>query len=111
MAGIGFKQDYLRHAVYDVHDQRCAGINGLNVTKWDIDGDRIDMQIGSPYLWTRKPEIIFHGTQPARRCKVSMNGSPLPTFSGAELELGISTAMPIHSPRQDAAKSSDSLTN
>jgi hypothetical protein len=70
MAGIEFKQDYLSDAVCDVHDQRCAGDNGLNVTKRDIDGDRIDVQIDSPYLWTRKPEIIFHGTQPARKCKV-----------------------------------------
>jgi hypothetical protein len=94
MAGIEFEADYLRDAVCDVHAKRCAGVNGLNVTKWQIAGDRIHVEIDTPFAWNRKPEIVFHGAQPEREYKVSMNGSAIQTFTGRQLELGVSIGMP-----------------
>lgn len=109
MAGIEVEEDYLRDAVCDLRARRCVGVNGLNVTKCEIAGTRIDMQMDSPYQWNRKPEIAFHGAQPTGQYKVSVNGSAIQRFSGKELEFGISIAMPLQTPNHPSAQSSLSL--
>jgi hypothetical protein len=96
MAGIEFEDEYLRDAVCDVRSERCVGVNGLNITSWEMAGDgQIELKMDSPYHWTRKPEIVFHNVEANRGYKISVNGSPPQSFSGKQLESGVAVAMPL----------------
>ena len=96
MTGIEFEEEFLRDAVCDIAAKRCIGVNGLNITHWEIAPDgRIELQMDSPYLWKKTPRLVFHGADSKRGYIVSVNGSEPEKFSGEQLERGIAVAMPV----------------
>ena len=106
MAGIELEEEYLRDAVCDIHANRCVGVNGLNVTKWEIAKDsRIAVQLESPYHWNRNPQIVFHGAEANREYRISVNGSQPQRVSGKQLETGIAVAMPLPASETSRTKS------
>lgn len=92
LAGIEIEEDYLHDAVCDVTARRCVGVNGLNVTDWKIESDRIELQMNSPYHWPRKPVIAFHHTNANQKYRVSVNGNATESFLGKQLEVGVPVA-------------------
>jgi hypothetical protein len=89
MAGIEMEESFLRDAVCDIAAQRCVGVNGLNITKWTMQGNAIDLQISSPFTWPRMPVLVCHRTQPDRQYRLSVNGVFQSTLSGKQLEAGV----------------------
>ncbi len=89
LAGIEMEENFLRDAVCDIVAQRCVGVNGLNVTAWKIDGSSIDLQISSPFIWNRKPIIVFHKGKSGHEYRLSVNGSYQDTLTGEQLEAGV----------------------
>jgi hypothetical protein len=95
MAGVEAEEEYLRDAVCDVHAKSCVGVNGLNVRRCSISDDgRIELEIESPFRWTRRPEIVFHNARGGITYRVSVNGEAGRSYSAKELEQGVPTAMP-----------------
>ncbi len=96
LAGIEIEEDYLHDAVCDVAARRCVGVNGLNVTDWKIEGDRIELQMNSPYHWPGKPVIAFHHTNINREYRVSVNSNAPESFLGKQLEVGVPVAVALN---------------
>ena len=96
LAGIEIEEDYLHDAVCDVTARRCVGVNGLNVTDWKIKGDRIELQMNSPYHWPGKPVIAFHHTNTNREYRVSVNSNAPESFLGKQLEVGVPVAAALN---------------
>jgi len=89
LAGIEMEEKYLRDAVCDIAAQRCVGVNGLNITEWKIDGYSIELQIDSPFTWSRKPIVVFYRGKPEREYRLSVNGEHQGKFAGKQLEAGV----------------------
>jgi len=90
MAGIEIDEEYLADAVFDVAAKRGVGVNGLNLTDADVQEDRIQFQLNSPFRWQRKPVVLFRDTMPEKVYKVTVNGKVVGSFPGKTLETGIS---------------------
>jgi hypothetical protein len=93
LAGIEIEEDYLRDAVVDVAAGRGVGVNGLDLTECAVADGQIRLKLASPFAWSRKPVVVFHRTEPARRYRVFLNGIEAGSWSGAELENGIPLAL------------------
>ena len=89
MAGIEFDDEYLGDAVVDVAAGRGVGVNGLNITQCTVHNGRIDVKFSSPFARPRGPTIMFHRAEPTRRYQLTINGTALGQWSGAELEKGV----------------------
>ena len=89
MAGIEIDDEYLGDAVVDVASGRGVGVNGLNITQCTIRDGRIDVKFSSPFAWPRQPTIVFHRAEPTRRYQLSINGTAMGQWSGADLEKGV----------------------
>jgi len=95
MAGIELEQEVLRDGVCDVPSGRCVGVNGLNIGGWHLNTKGgIELQIDTPYIWKRKPKLIFYGVQRKRDYKISVNGSDALTFSGEQMQSGVELPIP-----------------
>ncbi len=64
MAGVEIEQDFLGDAVFDVAAKRGAGVNGLNLTATDVQGERILFRLDSPFRWNRSPRVVFRHAIP-----------------------------------------------
>jgi hypothetical protein len=93
LAGIEIEEEFLRDAVVDVVEKRGVGVNGLNLIACDVSEDGISLKMGSPFHWTKEPVVIFHGAVPTQHYRLTVNGTEIGTFSGAELGRGI--AVPV----------------
>jgi hypothetical protein len=89
MAGIEIEEDYLRDAVLDVAAGRGVGVNGLDVSECAVEDGQIRLKLASPFAWNRKPVVVFHRSEPARRYRVFLDGIEAGSWSGVELEKGI----------------------
>jgi hypothetical protein len=89
MAGIEMEEDFVHDAVCDVAAKRCVGVNGLNVTDWQIEGNRLQLTVESPFQWKRKPVIVFHKSKPLDEYQLSVNGTTPQRVKGQELEKGV----------------------
>jgi hypothetical protein len=94
MAGIEMEEDYLRDGVCDVAAARCVGVNGLNVTASAIKGDRIELQVNSPFHWERRPVFAFHQAPVGTTYRLFVNGSEVGRFSREALETGVPIPIP-----------------
>jgi hypothetical protein len=93
LAGIEMEQDNLRDAVCDIAAKRCVGVNGVNLTGWKMEGARLDLQMDSPYRWTRKPVVVFYGADANREYRLSVNGRDAGRFTGKQLRNGVNAAV------------------
>jgi hypothetical protein len=95
MAGIELEEGFLKDGLCDVKAARCVGVNGLNISNWTMSqGNKIELQIDSPYHWDRNPEIVFHNLGASPDFEVSINGVGPQKFSNKQMESGISITMP-----------------
>jgi hypothetical protein len=94
LASIEMEENYLHDAVCDISAQRCVGVNGLNISAWRMDGPLIDLQINSPYTWTRRPVVVFYRGQASCEYRLSVNGTFEGRFTGKRLESGVPVTMP-----------------
>jgi hypothetical protein len=89
LAGVEMEEEFLRDAVCDVAGKRCVGVNGLNVTDWQIEGRSIRITMNSPFSWKRKPVVVFRGVHPVEEYSVIVNGHGTGSFTGKDLQTGI----------------------
>lgn len=94
MSGVEQEDEFLRDAVVDVPSSRGVGVNGLNMTSCQVSKGKIALEISSPFAWSRKPVVAFHGAAPGRRYAVTVNGTAVGTFDKAQLEKGVETVAP-----------------
>jgi hypothetical protein len=94
LAGIEMEEEFLRDASVDLAASRGVGVNGLNVTACQVAGDRITLELASPFEWTRKPVVAVRGTAPGRRYALTVNGTAVGSFPAAELEQGVEVVVP-----------------
>jgi hypothetical protein len=73
----------------DVAAGQGVGVNGLDLTACAVEDGQVRLKLASPFAWNRKPVIVFHRTEPARRYRVLLDGIEAGSWSGAELEKGI----------------------
>lgn len=97
MAGIELEEEFLRDGVVDVAAGVAVGVNGLNVTKCEVEGDVIRLEIDSPFSWPRPPVLVFHHVDPARGYRLFVNGAEVGARRGEELARGVN--IPLAPPR------------
>src|SRR5206468_2831347 len=90
MAGIEIEEEVLRDGACDIASGRCVGVNGLNMRGLQMTAE---LQIDSPFRWSRRPTLIFYGAERKGQYKISVNGGAAVTFSGEQLEGGV--ALPL----------------
>jgi hypothetical protein len=89
LAGIEIEEDFLRDAVVDVAAARGVGVNGIDVTRCAVEGDRIRLEMSSPFPWKRKPVVVFHRTEPSKTYRLNVNGVDAGSRRGEDLEKGV----------------------
>ncbi len=89
MAGVEIEEDYLRDVIVDMRATRAVGVNGIDVTKCTVSEDRIELELTSPFQWSRKPVGAFRGAAPAKHYTLYVGGHSAGTFTGKELERGV----------------------
>jgi hypothetical protein len=94
MAGIEMEEDFLHDAVVDVASGRAAGVNGIDITECDISGGQIRLRMTSPFVWARKPVVVFRGATAARQYRITVNGAELGVFGEKALAAGIPVPVP-----------------
>lgn len=94
MAGIELEEAFLHDAIADIPSGRAVGVNGIDITKVEISGDRISLSMTSPFRWTRQPVVVFRGAEHGRQYRVVVNGLDLGKFDDARLDAGVSVTMP-----------------
>lgn len=99
MAGIEIEEDFLRDAAVDLRAARGVGVNGLNVTGCAVRDGTIRLRLASPFPWRREPVVAFHGADPAQQYRLVVNGSPIGSWRGAEMQKGVPVPAPSGPPR------------
>jgi hypothetical protein len=94
MAGIELEEDFVHDAVVDVASGRAVGVNGIDITEYDNTDDQIRLTITSPFVWVRKPVVVFRGVAAARQYRVRVNGVEIGTFGEKRLAAGIPVPVP-----------------
>jgi len=94
LAGIEMEEEFLRDAIVDVAASRGVGVNGLNLTECRVAGDRITLELSSPFGWKRKPVVVCRGAAQDRRYALAVNGTAAGSFAAAELEQGVEAVVP-----------------
>jgi hypothetical protein len=94
MAGIELEEDFLHDAAVDVPSGRTIGVNGIDITKCEIAGWRIRLTMTSPFVWTRKPMVVFRGADAARQYRIVVNGADVGAFGEKSLAAGILVPAP-----------------
>jgi hypothetical protein len=94
MAGIELEDDFLRDAVVDLDAARAVGVNGIDIRECAIANDEVRLTLSSPFKWTRKPAVAFHGVPAGRRYRVVVNGVDLGVFAAADLGKGVAAPLP-----------------
>ncbi|MCU0916739.1 MAG: hypothetical protein MUC88_19585 [Planctomycetes bacterium] len=89
LAGIELEAEFLRDAIVDVVSKAAVGVNGLNVTKCEIDAGKITLHIDSPFLWQREPVLVFRNVGSSGDYALTVNGIATGTYKAVELESGI----------------------
>jgi hypothetical protein len=59
-----------------------------------VAGDRITLELSSPFGWKRKPVVVFRGAAQDRRYALAVNGTAVGSFAAAELEQGVEAIVP-----------------
>ena len=67
-----------------------AGVNGLDLRACRVDGEAISLRLSSPFPWNEPPVVVFRRTDPSRTYRLEVNGADAGSWSGTELEKGIS---------------------
>ncbi len=94
MAGIELEEDFLHDAVVDVTAGRAVGVNGIDISEYDNTDGQIRLTMTSPFVWTRKPVVVFRGVEAARQYRIRVNGADVGTFEEKSLTAGISVPVP-----------------
>ena len=94
MAGIELEEDFLHDAVVDIAFGRAVGVNGIDITECDIAEGRIRLTMTSPFVWTRKPVVVFRGAVAARQYRIVVNGTDVGVFGDKRLAAGIEVPAP-----------------
>jgi hypothetical protein len=94
MAGIELEDDFLHDAVVDVASGRAVGVNGIDITECDIADGRIRLTMTSPFVWSRRPMVVFRGAAAGRQYRIVVNGAEVGTFQGKSLSAGIPVPVP-----------------
>ena len=80
MAGIELEEDFVHDGVVDVASGRAVGVNGIDITAYDNTDGEINLTMTSPFVWARKPVVVFRGVAPARQYRIRVNGAEAGTF-------------------------------
>jgi hypothetical protein len=83
------EEEFLHDGIVDVASAVAVGVNGLNITRCEINNDKIELAINSPFKWQRKPVIVFRNLKSLAGHTLAINGVPLGTYQGSNLEKGI----------------------
>jgi hypothetical protein len=89
MAGIEIEEEFLHDGIVDVASAVAVGVNGLNITRCEIDDGKIELAIDSPFKWQRKPVVVFRNIESTALHTLTINDVTLGTYQGADLEKGI----------------------
>jgi hypothetical protein len=93
MAGVELEESFLHDAVVDVASGRAVGVNGIDVTGCAVANAEVRLTMTSPFPWTRKAILVFHGIPAGRRFRIVVNGEDLGTFGEKSLAEGIPAAV------------------
>lgn len=91
------EEDSLHDLTVDIAAGEAVGVNGIDVESAAARGDRIELKIGSPFRWSRRPVAAFLRVPPGRRFALFTNGQDAGSYSSAELGKGV--ALPVSFPR------------
>jgi len=94
MAGIELEEDFLHDAVVDVAGARAVGVDGIDVTECRVTSDEIRLGFTSPFHWTRKPVIVFHGAADGKKYRLVVNGTEIGVVAGEGLAAGVPVPIP-----------------
>ncbi len=97
LAGVELEEDSLHDLTVDIAAGEAVGVNGIDVESAAARGDRIELKIGSPFRWSRRPVAAFLRVPPGRRFALFTNGQDAGSYSSAELGKGV--ALPVSFPR------------
>jgi hypothetical protein len=94
MAGIELEEEFLHDAAVDIPSGRAVGVNGIDITRFEISGDKITLSMTSPFRWTRGPVVVFRGAESGRQYRIVVDGTDLGNFEGDRLGMGIVVPAP-----------------
>ncbi len=94
MAGIELEEEFLHDAAADIRSGRAVGVNGIDITRFEISGEKISLSMTSPFRWPRGPVVVFRAAEPGRQYRIVVNGSDLGVFGGERLGAGIVVPQP-----------------
>lgn len=88
MAGIEFQEEFLRDAAFDVKAGRGVGVNGIDVTDFRVDGQRLVVRVRSAAPTQLGHVMTFHNVPPGNY-QLEVNGVPFPSLSAEQLRKGV----------------------